>query len=482
MNDSLDFLFSPASIAIVGATANPEKQGWMYLKKLLDFGFPGLIYPVNPRGGEILGQKVYTSLAETPGPIDYVISTVPAPQLPPVIQQCGPKGVKVLVLYTAQLGETGHPEGKAEEARLVALARAQGVRVLGPNCMGVYCPRAGLTFRYSSPREPGEVGLLFQSAGNAAEAIYRGAARGLRFSKAISYGNAADINETELLEYLGQDPETRLIGAYIEGVRDRHFPQVLRQVAREKPVVIYKVGRTEAGARAAASHTGSLAGSVPVFNALVKQAGAVAVSSMEELVDVLLCLAFLPPPHGIDVAAMGAGGGGSTGLGDELETRGLRLPPFPEEVNQELQSLLGEDWYFLRNPVDSSVIFPNWGPSLAEAVFRLLARHPLYSLLMADGGEWGPDHPNELERYQAMVDIFVRVCRESGKPALLVIRTAEGAEDWRLQAVARAVDQAARARLPSFPSLLRAAQALGQFTRYHQAREEKITPAQRRAR
>lgn len=465
---NLDTLFRPRAIAILGVSNNPEKQGFKYLKQLSDFGFPGKLYPVNPRGGEILGYRVYTSLSQIPEPVDYVISAIPAPRLLEVIEECAGKGVRLLQLYTAQLSETGDPEAVRLEREIVARARQFGIRVLGPNCMGLYYPKAGLTFRFNTPKESGRVGFISQSAGNAAEVIYRGAIRGLRFSKAISYGNAADINETELIEYLCDDPDTEIIAAYIEGVRDKRFPQVLKRAASRKPVILLKAGKTEAGARAVASHTASLAGNYQIWQAAVKQSGAIEVDSVEELVDTLLAFYFLPRPEGRNAGVIGAGGGGSTLISDHLERLGIRVPPLPQEIQNELKTFLGDDWIMIRNPVDTSVVFPaGWTYEELRRIFKLIADHPQYHILIADTGEWVPDAPWEVYRLQNMVQIFLDVAHSTTKPFIFVIRSAECPEEWRWQAVMAEQLRCAQAGYPVFTAIPKAARALHHFINYH---------------
>lgn len=382
----LDFVFHPRSIAVVGASANPTKRGYAYVAQLRAIGYPGRLYPVNPKGGTILGLPVYPSIEAIPGEVDYVVSAVPAAQLPAVIEECARKGVKVLQLYTAHLGEAGEVE---RERRIVEQARRAGIRLLGPNCMGVYSPRERITFRFGWSAPPGPVAFISQSAGHTAEVVYQGQVRGLGFSKVVSYGNAADIAESELLSYLARDPETGIIGAYIEGVKDAsHFPAALREAARHKPVIILKAGRTPAGARATRSHTASLSGSDAVFAALLRQAGAIRADTIEDLVDLLVAFHFLKPPGGRNVAAIGAGGGGSVLASDELEAQGLGVPPFPPEVEARVKDIVRDDWSLIKNPVDTSVLFPaGYGFDELEAIFQSMAAHPPYHILLADAGD-----------------------------------------------------------------------------------------------
>ncbi|TDA33776.1 MAG: acetyl-CoA synthetase, partial [Hadesarchaea archaeon] len=303
-----DRVFHPRGVAVVGASSNPSKFGFIFYYGLKNSGAP--VYPVNPNEREVLGDKCYPTVDAIPHQVDYAVISIPAPSVPKVIEDCGRKGVKAVSIYTAGYGEEGTEEGRRRERELAETARRSGVRVIGPNCIGIYCPKGRLSFFAGLPLLEGEVGFLSQSGGHAEELAYKAENWGVRFSKIVSFGNACDVTPEELLEYLGEDPDTRIIGMYIEGSRNgRRFFEVLRRVAARKPVVVWKGGETEAGARAVASHTGSLAGSVQVWRAALRQAGALQVEDFEEMVDVLSALRYLPLPKGRRVAVVGAGGG-----------------------------------------------------------------------------------------------------------------------------------------------------------------------------
>jgi acyl-CoA synthetase (NDP forming) len=295
----MEAVFHPRSVAVVGASANPDSPGHDYVRSLLDFGYRGAIYPVNPRTPEILGLRAYPSLRDIPGAVDYVICCIPAEGILDLVEECREKGAKVLQLFTGRFSETGRREGARLEEELGRRARTAGLRVIGPNCMGVYYPAGGLSFRPDLPREPGAVALLSQSGNNAVELVQHAAVRGLRFGKVVSYGNAADLDESDFLAYLAGDRETEVIGAYVEGVRDPpqagRFLAALRAAAAAKPVVVLKAGRTAAGARSAVSHTAALAGSHRVWSGALRQAGAVQVDTTEEAIDMLVAFAFLRP-------------------------------------------------------------------------------------------------------------------------------------------------------------------------------------------
>ena len=298
---------------------------------------------------------VYRSLADIPGPVDHVICCVAAKRTPQLITECRDHGVKSVQIFSAGFAETGEPEGIETQRRLVEIAQSSGLRIIGPNCMGLYCPESGLSFCSSFPLDAGPVGLMCQSGGNTTYIIRVAAERGLRFSKGISYGNACDVDEGDLLEYLANDPKTKVIAAYIEGTKNgTRLLERLTAATSAKPVVIFKGGYTEAGRRATASHTGALAGSDVVWDGLLKQAGAVRVYSVEEMVDMLVALLRLKPPLGLNTCVAGNGGGASVFATDECEQAGLKLLHIPVEIRNRLRAFIPLAGSMLRNPIDTN--------------------------------------------------------------------------------------------------------------------------------
>ena len=358
---NLDFLFHPDSIALVGiTTAKTWHWTLTFLEGLLEIGFDRPLYLVNPKGGEIKGHKVYASLKDVPGNIDYVIGLVNAQIAPGLVEECAEKGVRAIHFCTAGFSETGEEERVRLESELAEIARKKGVRIIGPNCMGIYCPQSRLSFSPAFPKESGPVGVISQSGGNSIFLVRQAALRGVRFSKVISYGNACDINENDLLEYLASDPDTRIIALYIEGIKDgKRFRTAMEQATKEKTVILLKGGATEGGARAASGHTAALAGSRTTWDALCKQLGIISVSSIEEMIDVLVTLLFLPLPRGRDAVLFGAGGGASVLIADEFEKRGLRVPPLPPEIIAQIREFTPIAGNILRNPVDYSQAMTN---------------------------------------------------------------------------------------------------------------------------
>jgi len=329
-----------------------------FYQSLLEAGFPeiGGLYPINPKVSEIDGKRCYPSLLETPDPVDHVISMVPARAVPELVDQCIVKKVRSIHLFTAGFSETGDEVMAAAERDAVAKLQRAGIRAIGPNCMGLYVPSGRLAFMNGFPMDPGNVLLLSQSGANAGEIIGELAGRGVRFSKAISYGNGADLKAYDFLDYAASDPETEVVAAYVEGVQDgREFYDALKRCARVKRTIVLKGGLTQSGSRAAHSHTGSLAGSSEIFDAVCRQAGAVRAETMDELQD-LVVAASTNTCHinGTGVAMMAGGGGGFAVLSaDAIDREGLVVPRMPAEAVRRMREFIPVAGSSVNNPIDA---------------------------------------------------------------------------------------------------------------------------------
>jgi len=465
----MEAVFHPRSVAVVGASANPDSPGHDYLRSLLDFGYRGAIYPINPRTPEILGLNAFPSLRDVPGTVDYVICCIPAEGVLELVEECRQKGARVLQLFTGRFSETGRREGARLEEKLRRRARAAGLRVIGPNCMGVYYPAGGLSFRPDLPREPGGLALLSQSGNNAVELIQHAAVRGLRFGKVVSYGNAADLDESDFLAYLAADRETEVVAAYVEGVRDPpqagRFLAALRAAAAAKPVVVLKAGRTAAGARSAVSHTAALAGSHRVWSGALRQAGAMQVDTMEEAIDMLVAFAFLRPRRRLRrrrVGVVGGGGGRSVQSADACEEAGLSVVPLPDSIRRALREKAPHLWDWVGNPVDQSILAG--GPVSGAAMLEMMAASPRFDILIANVGEdWILGRPDAVQRLGHVTARFVEVASRCKKPLAFVLGPADSPEEWRWRAVEGARQRLAAARLAVYPTIERAAWALSRW-------------------
>ncbi|MBM4462347.1 MAG: hypothetical protein FJ012_03285 [Chloroflexi bacterium] len=474
-NCALDSIFNSTSVAIAGAAAG--RIGQAFLNCLLDSGFKGKIYPLNPKGGELCGLKVYASIKDVPGPVDFVIACIPAPLTPQLIRDCAPKGVKAVSFFTAGFSETGTQEGRELEDRMLRAARAGGVRILGPNCVGMYRPKVGLSFASDFPKQAGRVAFICQSGGNAIYLVRSAAYRGVRFSKAVSYGNACDINESELLEYLVDDDETDLVAAYIEGVRDgQQFYEALKKLSAAKPVVILKAGSSEAGARAAASHTGALAGSDKLWDGMLQQLGVIRVHDLEELVDILVAFSFLSLPEGRRVAVCGGGGGHSVLTTDQYAAAGFVLPPLPIQMQQELshqvKKLVNSDaGFMLNNPVDVTNLATT---EAHHVVMKALATYAGIDLLVGqfsvNNAGWPYADSNFSTWPEFFIEALIKAHRETNKPVAMIIHGV--LSRWDMQKALKLQQQCYEAGLPVFHSPARAARAIARFLRYHERSNE----------
>lgn len=355
----LDPIFHPRAVAVVGvrsSAANPA-MGTFY-DSLLEADFPSIggLYPVNPKMSEINGARCYPSLLDTPDPVDHVISQVPASVVPELVDQCVAKRVRSIHFFTAGFSETGDDDMVAVERSMVDKLRRAGIRAIGPNCMGLYVPAARLAFMAGFPPDPGNVFLLSQSGANAGEIVHELAGRGVRFSKAVSYGNGADLRAHDFLDYAADDPDSEVVAAYIEGVQDgRKFFDALKRCARVKPVVILKGGRTRSGSYAAHSHTGALAGSIQVFDAACRQAGAVRAETMDELHDLIVAASTSTVrATGPGVAVLAGGGGGVAVLSaDTIDMAGLTVPQMPQSAVDKMREYIPVAGSSVNNPIDA---------------------------------------------------------------------------------------------------------------------------------
>ncbi len=467
---ALDDIFFPSSVAIVGASAEPNSgTNITLLNPLLRWGFRGPIYPVNPKVAEIQGLKTYPSLLDIPGPVDLVICALAARHLPGVARECVQKGVKALHIFSAGFSETGEDEGRRLETEVVSLARQGGVRVIGPNCFGLSCPASGLCTLNDMPPQPGGLALASQSSAIAVEFSDAVAMRGVRFSKAVCYGNGSDLNETDFLEYFGQDPDTRIIALYLEGVRSHRFFSVLKEVAARKPVLILKGGTTRAGGRAVGSHTGSLVGREEVWWSLCRQAGALAATSRDELVDLAVAFYHFTPPLGSRAAIVVFGGGFGVKAADDCERGGLSVPPLDAETRHALSQVMPPVGISTANPVDGSpgVI---WVAGPLFKVLTALDSSPEVDLALVH--LWVPSHTYRTnpEIVDSQTDAVVRAHRELKKPVVGVNAFTGSPE--AAQTSVKTLERCAEAGVPVFPSYYSAASAIRRFIDYHSRGKE----------
>lgn len=449
--------FNPKSIAIIGASENIMKPGGRPISALLSKGYGGKIYPVNPFRESIGGLKCYPSVTDIPDDVEMAIISIVADKTYPVLEECAAKGVRAAVVFTSGFAETG-PGGLAEQQRLTGLARKTGMRILGPNCLGIVNTNNGVMASFAfivdlPPAEPRVLGFVSQSGGFGSVIYAAALAGGVGFNYFISVGNEADLEFTDFLEYMVHDPGTRLAGGYLEGARDG---DKLRRVAeealrREKPILIMKSGRSSAGSRAAASHTGSLAGSDRVYDAFFRQTGIIRIDHYKDLI------AFAPVfqtgrmPAGRKTAIIATSGGAGVALTDLCESLGLNVIPLSKKTREKMDSFL-PSFASTHNPIDLTAAFLQ-EPELLPLILRALCEDPEVDIIVGSLNFPVPgDHPV----VRQIIDIY----RETAKFMLISPFRLPGAS------VEPAVTELEKAGLPMISETVDAVRAVSNLVAY----------------
>ena len=359
--------FKPSTVVLLGASSDPRKWGWRILSNILFGGFQGNIYPINPNRDEILGKKVYKSVADVPEVPDLAIIVVPPTGIVTAVQDCVDKGIKAGVVITAGFAEIG-AKGVALQKEMLEVARNGGMRLIGPNCFGILSPSQKLYAQMPPVYPPaGSIAVVSQSGNVGATIARRAMTLNFGISRLISTGNEADLHVEDFFQYLGTDSLTKVILSYVEGFKDgRAFIKIASQVSRNKPIIMIKVGETEAGASAARSHTAALSGSDRVFEGACRQAGIIRVHNMRELMNIGYGFLCNPAPRGRRVGIATLGGGWGVLAADACSKLGLDVVKLNEEVLKELDSFL-PGWWSRNNPVDLVA-----GSGMADEMLRVI--------------------------------------------------------------------------------------------------------------
>ena len=350
---NINRLFGARSVAVVGASQDPEKVGHIALASILNGGFSGHVYPINPKLDQVLGLRAYPSLSQVPGELDLAVVAIPAPYVRDVLREAAGKGTGAAIVLSGGFREAGRADLEQELADVV---RDTGLRIVGPNCQGVnYLPNKLFASFWFPPVMAGPIAVVSQS-GTVASALTGWAADdSLGVSATVCLGNQVDLCETDMIRFLADDPQTHAMALYLEGAKDgRHFMDVLKRVAPKKPVVILKSGGTPEGQRAAASHTCSLAGRDEVFDAVCRQSGAVRAPDLESLYDMAKALGTMAPPRGNRLFVITTSGGASTLAVDEAERQGLTIPRLPASLVEGLKDVGLPRTAVLSNPLDTT--------------------------------------------------------------------------------------------------------------------------------
>lgn len=475
-------IFHPRRMAIIGVSA---EGGYGFANGMLlacrAMGFTGEILPVNPKGGSFAGQTIYRSLDDIPGDIDFAIIAVPATAVAEALEACRRKGAAGAEVLTAGFGETGTPEGRALEQQVREVA-TRGIRVVGPNCFGIYCPASGLTLLPGPDlsRESGPVAFLSQSGGMSIDLAHLGNWLGLRFSKVVSFGNGADLREAELLRYLAGDRETGVIAMYVEGVADGgEFFNAVREAARRKPVVVLKGGLSEAGGRAVVGHTASMGGSKAIWSGVLRQVNAVRVHDLEEMAQACMAFSLLPPRSFKEISCVGGGGALGAAAGDAAEAHGVGVPAFPDDLRRRIEAILPRPGSSAPNPID--VANPFVPPEVLGRVLRLAAEdgrvglQVLVSLLYhykSQAKAMGVPVAT-ITPIAELAEMVAAAAADTGKPVVMVLPDLKrGPDDLDLaEMMARAREEFLGRGIPVFGAIGEALRAIGHANAYYGRRD-----------
>ncbi len=451
----LENLFNPKSVAIIGASQTPGKVGYALLENMKSFGFKGPIYPVNPKAKEILGLKCYPDIKSLPDGVDMAVIIIPSKLVPEAVEECGKKGIDAAIVISAGFKEVGH-DGADLEKRLESSAMTSGVRFLGPNCLGLINTACGLnaSFAANAP-EKGDIAVLSQSGALCTAIIDWSRKHHIGFSKLISVGNKTDIDEELLIESLGEDKDTKVIVGYLEDIKNGpHFMRTAERVTRSKPIILIKAGTSSAGAAAASSHTGSIAGASMAYECAFNTSGILQAGSLEALFDYAQAFSYQPLPKGDRVAVVTNAGGPGIMATDAIEHAGLSFAKLSDATKEKLKSFLPAAAN-VKNPVDIL------GDAAAEVY-----REALTTVLSDDG----VDAAVVLLTPQAMIDVMkaaeeiAAVAKKFNKP---VMASFIGAE-----IVGPAITYLQLHRIPHYPTPERAVEALLMMVRHMKWRDK----------
>ncbi len=467
---ALDVMMHARSIAVLGATPpRPNFPG--IFECVRRFGFSGRLYPVNPKAKTYDGIKFYPSLSSLPEKVDLVIVSIPAPLVPEALKECVATGNKNIHIFSAGFKETGEEEGARLQVEIETIAREGGLHVIGPNCMGFYIPASRMLTWTDASKESGPVSLVSQSGGNAQDFThYISSTYNIHFSKCVSFGNALTLDSTDFIDYLAHDEETKIIAMYLEGVKDGpRLLQQIREISPQKPVILYKSGLTESGARAVSSHTGSMAGGEKLWKAFFRQTGAIPVDSIEEMADVTLAVHHIGDAHGRRTTVLGIGGGNGVAVADSCAHVGLELPAFSPELTTKLRKSIGIDGSMIRNPIDSVIAFASL-PVMGETLELLAQSGEIDNFIISMSLDWLTLKKEESGTYAETVASYLAEegrKHTHGKPLIAVLRQYQ--PDPEIKECIPLVEKVLLAGgIPVYKSLPQAVSALSKLVTYNE--------------
>jgi acyl-CoA synthetase (NDP forming) len=420
----LNLVFSPRNVAVIGASPTDFYTLALMMGKLKD-----RLYLVNPNYTEIHGRKAYASILDIEELVDYVVLALPAKFVLDVVRDCIKKNVKVVHSFTSGFGETGLKEGIERENKLSSLIRGK-LRFLGPNCMGTYCPSSGLSFNPLATHEEGHIGVISQSGTFAQVFIAAEGSRNVKISKMVSYGNAVDLDCPEFLRFLADDPDTKVIALYVEGVKDgRPLRSALEYASSKKPVIALKGGMTGQGGRVASSHTGALAGTGQTWSTLFKQTGVVQVDDFDDLLNVTIAMNESAPPHGKGVSIVTYSGGFSVVQSDTCAKTGLDVPAFSPKAVEELRKFIPSSGTMIGNPLDAWQIFYKYEDSegtLVDVLRIVSGEKDIHSIIVQYDVvrfmilRWGKEFEGRFEKVARKLFEGLHYARDKGGKLVLM--------------------------------------------------------------
>ena len=467
---ALDEMANAKSVAVVGAT-RPEANGFSGMFGCMrNFGYRGRLYPVNPRLQEIDGIKAYPNLSSLPEVADLVILSIPAPRVADILRECVATGHKNIHIFSSGFKETGEEEGVRLQREIEAVAREGDLRVIGPNCMGFYVPKNRMLTWENASTKVGPVSLISQSGGNAQDfSNYLTDVYDIGFAKSISYGNALTLDSTDFLDYLAGDEETRIITMYLEGVKDgRLLLEQVKKINRRKPVIIYKSGLTESGARAVSSHTGSMAGGETIWKAFFRQTGAVRVESLEEMADVTQAFHRLRKVRGKRVAVLGFGGGNGVSVADDCAKAGLELPVLSDGLIRKLRKHVPPAGSMIRNPIDAAIAFV-YLPLMGEVLDVVARSGEIDHFIVSVPFDWLYKQEPDGAYIETLATYLATEAGKyaGGKPMLVAWRQYEASPKIR-RWVPVFKDILMKAGIPVYEGLPKAVRALSKLAEYYE--------------
>lgn len=462
----LTLFFEPRSIAIIGVSSGAASFGGnSFLHHFLEARYPGSIYPINPRASEIMGIKAYPSLDALPETPDLAIIAVQSAYVAETLRSCARRGIRHIHILTAGFSEIGTEEGRGLEAQIISIAEELNLLIIGPNCMGPYCPSSRLTAWGAVPGLTGNLGVISQSGGITQRLTEYVCSLGVGVNKAVSIGNAAVLDSPDFLEFLSQDDNISLIAIYLESIRDgSRFFSLARSVARSKPIILLKGGESERGAATVTSHTGRMAGNRKIWQAVCAQTGVISVSGMNEWVDAILALSLLPRhASGKGVFIIGGGGGNSVIFSDTCIREGLDVPSLSLESMDKILPFVPKAGSIAGNPLDLWSTFLDTDQLFS--VLEVAYKDPNISLVIVD--RLIPRiafHSPEIADFLPDIVAFIKN-HKMRKPTVFTIDY-DGGDDQLIAKGSLLRGRFCKAGIPAYPSLERAVRALVHFQKY----------------